>query len=728
VAEEAAGRIAVLNLQRQACREGTKRMTRCVRSPNAAAMRLKKGGIKRMRLKIQASLQKVVWHGRIRKLLSTSFGTRRLNRPLLGSAMVFLALCAPALNAAPMEANQWNSGLTELNQGWLEHGGDQEEWSRPKFNDHAWNSVDLEDLGPAQPGWHWYRRQVHFETEQADLRLLIAGGEGSYELFINGIRVPGSTLRSSLLVGRPAEVVFPLSDPGGSFEIALRTRIPPGYAAWHLAQFTNVTIGFPTAIEYERQALKSARISGLTPSICINFLLCLAGLSALGLYYMQRNEREYIFLGLYLLLAGISDGLSMLQSTGLVPLSANFLIADPLIYVCVIAQIQFTYSFAGRRVGRIWRIYEVSLLLPLALAGLTWAGAFASDTYVLIEAAATAPVGLLLSILLFVWYRQGNSEAGWLILPSLAPALSNALFDLGTASISLGWQPFNFLVEPIQIGPIALQLVDIGTLAYLFSIAVVMFFRFGRVSREHARTAAELAAAREIQRHIVPDVLPTLSDYAVEAAYIPAQEVGGDFYQILPHTDSSILVVVGDVSGKGLKAAMTGALAIGALRALASEISDPSQLLSRLNREILRQQDGGFITCICVRIEPGGRITISNAGHLPPYKDGKELMLEAGLPLGVVADLAYAESRFELKRDDSLTLLSDGVVEARNPKGELFGFERTAAVSRDSVHDIAAAAQQFGQEDDITVVKIRVVPTAVRGAQPPAPAQAAMPG
>ena len=134
-----------------------------------------------------------------------------------------------------------------------------------------------------------------------------------------------------------------------------------------------------------------------------------------------------------------------------------------------------------------------------------------------------------------------------------------------------------------------------------------MFFRFGRVSREHARTTSELTAAREIQRRIVPDALPSLPNCAIEAAYLPAQEVGGDFFQVFPNTDGSILVVVGDVSGKRLKAAMTGALAIVALRTLAAEILDPSQLLSRLNREILREQGGGFITCLCVKVYPDGQ-------------------------------------------------------------------------------------------------------------------------
>ena len=630
----------------------------------------------------------------------------------LALVLAYLGLWAPVLIAAPsttasVQVTQWRSGLIELNKGWHEHDGDEMKWSRPGFDDRMWNTVDLEDMGPAQPGWHWYRREVNFGPDQHELRLLIAGGDGTYELFVNGIQVSGPTLRSSLLVSRPIEAVFPVSSSSGDFEIALRTRIPAAYSAWHLPQFTSVTMGLPTAIEYERQALESQRLYGLVPSICINLLLCLAGLSALALHSSQPTEREYIFLGLYLLLVGISNGLSMLQASGLAPLSANFLVADPLIYAWVIAQIEFTHSFAGRRVGRIWRIYEAALPIGPVLAILVWAGWFASDTYVLIEAAVTAPVGLLLSILLFIWYRHGNREAGWLILPSLAPAVSTALFDLGTASITLGWRPFNFLVEAMRIGPVGLQLIDVGTLLFLLSIAVVMFFRFRRVSREQARVAAELAAAREIQEHLVPAALPLLQDYTIEAAYFPALEVGGDFYQVLPQTDGCILVVIGDVSGKGLKAAMTGSFAIGALHALAAEIPDPPKLLSRLNQEIRRGQASGFITCLCIKLSPNGEMTISNAGHLSPYRNSEELPCEGGPPLGLFPDLVYLESRFPINRGDTLTLLSDGVVEARGPEDELFGYERTEAIIGHSAKAIAAAAQKFGQEDDITVVKLR---------------------
>jgi hypothetical protein len=249
--------------------------------------------------------------------------------PVLAPALIALGLWVPASNAAPVEVTQLRSGLIELNQGWREQDGDQAEWSRPEFDDSAWNTVDLEDLGPARQGWHWYRRRVNFGPDQPEVRLLLAGGEGTYELFVNGIPVPGPALGSPL-VRRPVEAVFPLSNANGIFQISIRTRVPPGYAAWHLPPFTAVTIGFPTAIEYERQALESQRLYGLAPSICINVLLCLAGVTAVALYAIQQTQREYIFLGLYLLLMGISNGLSMLQSSGLGPLSAHFLITPGL--------------------------------------------------------------------------------------------------------------------------------------------------------------------------------------------------------------------------------------------------------------------------------------------------------------------------------------------------------------------------------------------------------------
>ena len=205
----------------------------------------------------------------------------------------------------------------------------------------------------------------------------------------------------------------------------------------------------------------------------------------------------------------------------------------------------------------------------------------------------------------------------------------------------------------------------------------------------------------------MPASLPELAGFHLEAAYLPAQEVGGDFYQVLQQADGFALIVVGDVSGKGLKAAMTGALAIGALRTLAAEDFSPGELLARLNSQMLAAQDGGFITCLCLRISAQGLVTMANAGHLSPYRNGEEVAVESGLPLGLAADQQYGQTTVQLEPGETLTLLSDGVVEAMNPQHQLLGFERVRAMSGDSAHEIAAAAQAFGQEDDITVLTVR---------------------
>jgi serine phosphatase RsbU (regulator of sigma subunit) len=172
-----------------------------------------------------------------------------------------------------------------------------------------------------------------------------------------------------------------------------------------------------------------------------------------------------------------------------------------------------------------------------------------------------------------------------------------------------------------------------------------------------------------------------------------------------------MLIVVGDVSGKGLQAAMNASTLVGALR---NELShDPPTVLAHLNSVMLGATSGavaGFATCLCARIYPNGKMTVANAGHLSPYRDGREMELAACLPLGVIPNVEYEQSTFHLKHGDRLTFVSDGVVEATDPKGELFGFERTQQVSHEPARYIAQIAQRFGQTDDITVISLYFVP------------------
>ncbi len=119
---------------------------------------------------------------------------------------------------------------------------------------------------------------------------------------------------------------------------------------------------------------------------------------------------------------------------------------------------------------------------------------------------------------------------------------------------------------------------------------------------------------------------------------------------------------------------------------------------------------GGFVTGCVASISYDGKLTFANAGHLPPYVNGKEIALESGLPLGLAADATYPEATLNLQLNVQLTLLTDGVAEARNASGELFGFDRTLKLSNRSSNEIAQAAIDFGQEDDITVLTLKRQP------------------
>lgn len=128
-------------------------------------------------------------------------------------------------------------------------------------------------------------------------------------------------------------------------------------------------------------------------------------------------------------------------------------------------------------------------------------------------------------------------------------------------------------------------------------------------------------------------------------------------------------------------------------------------MLAYLNRA-LHGQVKGFFTCCVALIDGDGNLTIANAGRLPPYLNGEELAVAHGLPLGIADESEYMENTSRLGASNRLTFVSDGVVEARDAGGELYDFERTRSISGQPASTIARTAQQFGQEDDITVLSV----------------------
>ena len=225
-----------------------------------------------------------------------------------------------------------------------------------------------------------------------------------------------------------------------------------------------------------------------------------------------------------------------------------------------------------------------------------------------------------------------------------------------------------------------------------------------RLARARALLAAEFAAAQQVQQLLLVGSSRPTPGFRVETAFHPASQVGGDFFLLSPLDDGSLLAIVGDVSGKGLTAAMRVAMILGVLRRESS--CEPGAILSNLNQALLSQSEMGFTTACCILLRPNGEFTAANAGHIAPYIAGVEFQIAPEVPLGLAADQQYELATGRLAPDQTMVLMSDGVPEARNTRRELYGFDRLPSLTLRSAQEIAATALAFGQEDDITVLTL----------------------
>lgn len=227
-------------------------------------------------------------------------------------------------------------------------------------------------------------------------------------------------------------------------------------------------------------------------------------------------------------------------------------------------------------------------------------------------------------------------------------------------------------------------------------------------ARVRAAFAAELQAVSTVQQLLLQSASRPTPGFQLESVYLPASEVGGDFFFVSSAPDGSLTAVVGDVSGKGLTAAMRVAMILGVLSSETSH--DPGVILFGLNNALTSQGQLGFTTACCIRISLSGEYTLANAGHIAPYLSGRELDTPSALPLGLVEEQTYELTHGCLAPGERLVLMSDGVPEARSATGELYGFDRLSSLTLLAAREIAETAQRFGQEDDITVLTLAIAP------------------
>jgi Stage II sporulation protein E (SpoIIE) len=663
----------------------------------------------------------------------------RASRLILACIVLSIFLGPVARNTHAQRQVVLGNSTTVLSGLWKFHPGDDLEWARSDFDDTAWGTMDVTPPPgtydpfygtngfvpgwtargyPGYSGFAWYRLHVNVQNniagssnEATGLAIKMPDNfDDSYQLFVNGQMVGqfGQFTPNGVVqyISLPRAFRLPANVRSGPVTIAVRMwmatftpLIDPDAGGLHAPP----VLGHAPAIDALLQLDWDATNRSLYGDFVELAIVLLALQLAFALFWLDRAEPAYLWLGLtciailcLVILALLSNYTVLLSGTLL------FLLRDAVLTPIHIGLwvLFWAYWFRLDHMGRLHRaVWSLVLLLGVSIAMLR--APFYGRVVPVHAMVWLSPLGLALklllgALLLWVTYRGilKNKAEGWLAIPAVVlVAISVYQVELLVLHVPVTFFPFGLAVSISQIA----AMLSLGI------ITILLIRRFLRSQREREQWKLEMEQARQVQSLLIPSTTPVTPGFAVESVYLPASSVGGDFFQIRPADDGSLLIVVGDVSGKGLKAAMTVSAIVGGLRGCT--LKSPAEMLVYLN-QILYGQVGGFVTCCAAVISRDGKLTLANAGHPSPYRNGDELPTVGGLPLGIVADCNYDETTYQLAPGDRLTFVSDGVVEATNEKRELFGFARTQQISNQSATTIAETAQKFGQEDDITVVTI----------------------
>jgi len=463
---------------------------------------------------------------------------------------------------------------------------------------------------------------------------------------------------------------------------------------------------YVTDVPFTEQLIEAQRgenIRDLVPAYSGYLVIGGAGLFLLGLFFFDRSQKAAFWLGLYCAAVGITR-LSMMGS--------YFFDNYPSYLQATLFGVSMFESWALVRVNFALGQRRVPAVYWVVFAA--WVFIFVGSVLpVLLPVRAALPLSLFVQVTCFkpiwcIWTFACTAPfvAFW-PWTDLRGRMRVVAGLCAVWAIIEGWFQLQQVIFNRETWRGAVQdLMSLAIVCVIVALFGHIFYQQRIAADERAEMRGELTAARQVQHLLVPDKMQVAPGITVSSAFLPAHEVGGDFYLCRALPSGAQRVLLGDVSGKGVAAALTSALLLGA--ADRCDHLRPPLVLKELNAALRNSGIGGFTTCLCADLLPDGKLLIANAGQLPPYRNGREIDLPSGLPLGVEAAPEYTESSLQLAPGDSLTFLSDGVVEARNAVGELFGFERTRQMSSRAADQIANAAVEFGQQDDITVLTLHL--------------------
>lgn len=642
---------------------------------------------------------------------------------------LILALAAWIVFACPLRAQSYDATLlrqpTVMGMKWLATTSDNPAYAQTGYDDTHWTVIDpsksLHSYFPHErPSVVWYRLHVKVAPNQTGLGLEEWNLASAFEVYVDGQRLLQSgqvtpfvpyTITARMLTRIPDSAV-----ETGSFVIAVRVGISendwinafPGLYPY------NLILGQEAALQ-GNMWLTTIGQNGLAWFDALAMLGL--GIIALALFMAQRQQREYLWIAMMALTSLLQQPLNIYQLFHNVPASFAYLIGVFQIAGLVFATLMYL-AFLRVPVAR-W----IQAVLALAAVGILFdsmetARAVGSTLGVIVSLTPELCLfAIVIPALLILHWRRGNREAGILLFPVVVNSISiyvgfggfvlSQTSTFREAAVKLQAAVFNQ-----TFGPFTVNFGNLGGCLFALSLAIILVRRSTRIAAHQAHMETELAAAREVQQILVPEQSEPVPGFVVESAYEPAQEVGGDFFQIMPAPEGSMLIVIGDVAGKGLPAAMLVSVIVGAIRGMTEYTWSPAEIMANLNQRLVGRVAGSLTTAVAARIYPDGAVELANAGHLPPYMDCKEVDVPGALPLGAKSGTRYETVRFLLPRNCRLTFYSDGIVEAQNAARELFGFERSRTIATQPVTKIVETAKLFGQHDDMTAISISRAPAA----------------
>jgi len=682
-----------------------------------------------------------------------------------GTFLLLFGLLVCRAEKAPTEINPGTPtlildglgrGTAALDGPWQFHLGDDPAWAKPELDDSAakgWEQLTADQGWGAQghdshAGFGWYRRHIRVNPAPGapmDFAVLLGEVDDVYEVYWNGVLVGGRGKLPPYPVWyfRPPPHTFGLGEIHSGV-LAVRVWKAP------LSSFDSGQIGGFEAVPLLGSAPDVAAAKAVgdyqwmrSRQLSFGVLFLYVLVAVLGFAAWLRDRKEWIsfWMAAFCFSPAMNAFLGGLRLPIPYPLVVGgeqpmFAIWDISLWFLLLWLLQL------RNEGRLVRWVRVAAIVDMAaslLDGLLNLPSLATHWQMqtqIADGVLTALVTVLevIPILLLIRALVRRRRLGaerWLV--AIFACCAEGIELLQTTAEQgerfTHWTWGNKLsAQLFAVNGNAVTAPVVARTLLLLALIYAIYRNSVDSRRRQAEMEQEFRNARELQQVLIPDAFPEIPGFALTSAYKPALEVGGDFFQIIPLENSSTLMILGDVSGKGLKAAMAVSLIVGAMRMIVEYTDSPAEILAGLNRRLHGRLSGGFATAIAVRLDTHGSCVLASAGHLAPFLNQSEFELPGALPLGLSLDATYEETAFQLGVGDHFALYTDGLLEARSHSGELYGFERLEALfaTYPNAAQATEAAVKFGQDDDITVLTLTRLatgeePTAVHSAPTLAP-------